>query len=1083
MIRQRFLYIGIGGSGLDIGRELSDAMTKEICGLDGRRLVARGGPFAGFERGQLPSFVQSLYLDFSSAALDEIKTHLQGKNAVAVTNILPPFNSYIEACRYLKNNQVPGVDEWVPPETDSVNVAPLSSGAGQYPNVGRVALMSAMKRSGYAQTIGQQLGGAIDRLGQSLGQLTSYAGDVAHADSIAVYVGFSLSGGTGCGVFYDVIHLLYNELVTKMPNVSCTIMPIIIMPSLFDDVLHGVNKRNTQLNAATALLDLSRLMDLFNSPDPALSLERRVTYPWTSAEGAGQYKSIDLNAQTGKTAVKVASLVGQGGGLKRKDVYRSIASAIVSQVSTVAELEQQTMGFIDKLVNDNEIRDSHHTLLGRKNIMPTVSASLTLPSERLTEVISRKILADGLLGQFASLPNRPPTDDDAKVFLSGSGQADLIKPRTFEAEVGLNIKLPPAAAQSKSNFDQAKVNVRSAIANAKAQIQKNITSRIFEIKEFNVYAGLTTALDSLPDRTLPEAIQIANQSASILSSRSTGAPVSGARTAKKNKRITDLFNRGPNAGDLQRWLDAERKAFTDDIQNEWWTLWANSKNQWDPSVQEGLKVLRELDIELKAVVDHAEEALRREVVRLQQPSLGVVEFLPSDTGDMGQTVEIMVREVKAKLRQRLNLNVDDDASLVSALMRRDQQNYWNVALRVLERTNDKSRFIESLLDPIRGEVQTQLAEILPSLSDLLAQLSGSDSGNLPHSLDQLRATLAGLLPNGVVPHIAGGKPRVLVTYPGNRNEAVQSIIEKYVFQDRFSGGANMARDIFQWAANPDGNSLTATINIVGQGLLDSSEVRELLSLWVSANEHPAVTDRLQWRQRVGYRNLRDLTDTSGRRLILRNFLGALYDGHISIVSGALNAPEVLRIRKEGTDAYVDVRLTSIHGASTWASFFNAFEKAVVQSSNGSGGDSDVPEAIKWFGTYSPKCLFATSDPSKPVNIGAHAPSALFEEFMTIAESQINAPEIVELPAGMAEEAILYHQAVRHFWKREVTEGLLAPYLESRFSFWSLAGAYGLSGNSEVMKAALNPQVSARDADIKLRIREEESRRTAIFDSI
>jgi hypothetical protein len=103
--------------------------------------------------------------------------------------------------------------------------------------------------------------------------------------------------------------------------------------------------------------------------------------------------------------------------------------------------------------------------------------------------------------------------------------------------------------------------------------------------------------------------------------------------------------------------------------------------------------------------------------------------------------------------------------------------------------------------------------------------------------------------------------------------------------------------------------------------------------------------------------------------------------------------------------------------------------------------------------------------------------------MTIAESQINAPEIVELPPGMAEEAILYHQAVRHFWKREVMEGLLAPYLESRFSFWSLAGAYGLSGNSEVMKAALNPQVSARDADIKLRIREEESRRTAIFDSI
>ena len=41
MIRQRFLYVGIGGSGLDIGRELTEALTREVCGLDGRRLQAR----------------------------------------------------------------------------------------------------------------------------------------------------------------------------------------------------------------------------------------------------------------------------------------------------------------------------------------------------------------------------------------------------------------------------------------------------------------------------------------------------------------------------------------------------------------------------------------------------------------------------------------------------------------------------------------------------------------------------------------------------------------------------------------------------------------------------------------------------------------------------------------------------------------------------------------------------------------------------------------------------------------------------------------------------------------------------------
>ena len=1080
MIRQRFLYIGIGGSGLDIGRELSDALTKEICGLDGRRLVARSGSFAGFDRGQLPGFIQSLYLDFSSSALDEIKTHLKGKNATAATNIMPPHNSYIEACRYLKNNTVPGVDEWIPPETESVNVAPLKSGAGQYPNVGRVAMMAAMRSSGYAQTIGQQLGGAIDRLGQSLGQLTSYAGDVAHANSVAVYIGFSLSGGTGCGIFYDVIHLLYNELVTKMPEVSCTIMPIIIMPSLFDGTLSGVNKRNAQLNAAIALLDLSRLMDLFNSPDPALALERRVTYPWTSTDSASQYKQIDLNAQTGHTSVKVATLVGKGGGLERKDVYRSIASAIVSQVSTVAEYEQQTMGFIDKLVNDNEIRDPHHTLLGRKNIMPTVSASLTLPSERLTDLISRKILADGLSAQFAALPNRALTEEDAKVFLSGSGQADLVKPRTFEAEVGLTIKLPPVAGQRKRAFDQSKVKLNSAIASAKAQILKKIRSRIFEIKEFKVYDGIKFTLGSLSDRTLPEAIQIGRKSASMLSSPGTSAPPAKL-SVKENRAWSVIFNRRPNAGDLQRWLDAQRKLFTADIQNEWWTLWANSKSQWDSSVEEGSKVFNLLDDVLKKLAEDAEDALKREVVQLQQPSLGVVEFLPSDAGDMGQTVELMVREVKAKLRARLNLIVEDDASLVSALMRRDEQNYWNTALTVMERTSDKGRFVETLLDPVREEVQTQLAEILPSLGDLLKRLAEADAGSLPQDLDQLRATLAALLPNGVIPNIEGGKPRVLVTYPGNRDLSVQTMIQNFVFQDRFSGHADIAKDIFQWAANPDGNSLTATINVVGQGLLDSAEVRELMSLWISANEQSAMTDRLHWRQRVGYRNLRDLTDNAGRRLILRHFLGALYDGHISIIAGDLNSPEVLRIRKESTDAYMDVRLTSVHGASPWASLFTSFEKAVVQS--GTGSDADVPNVIKWFGTYSPKCLKAVEDFTKPDNIGAIAPSALFEEFMCIVESRVSKPAISEISAGLAEDAILYHRAVHKFWERDVPEALLAPHLQSGLSFWCIAGAYAISGASEKMKSELNPKIIARDADVHRRIKEEEERRAAVFHAI
>ena len=59
MIRQRVLYVGIGGTGLDLGVHLHEALQREICGPDGRALN-RVGTFANLEPNQLPSFVQYL---------------------------------------------------------------------------------------------------------------------------------------------------------------------------------------------------------------------------------------------------------------------------------------------------------------------------------------------------------------------------------------------------------------------------------------------------------------------------------------------------------------------------------------------------------------------------------------------------------------------------------------------------------------------------------------------------------------------------------------------------------------------------------------------------------------------------------------------------------------------------------------------------------------------------------------------------------------------------------------------------------------------------------------------------------------
>lgn len=1076
MIRQRFLYVGIGGSGLDIGRELTEALTREICGLDGRRLQARGGAFAGFKRKELPKFVQSVYLDFSQEALDEIKTHLQGKNATAIHTLLPPFASFREAASYLRNENVPTVHDWIP-DDPSVNVSPLSGGAGQYPTVGRTALFASLKKQGYAQSIGNDLGKALDELAQSAGQLTAFSGGGVHTNSIAVYLGFSLAGGTGCGIFYDVIHLLYNELVTRFPDVPCTIMPIIIMPSLFDSVLVGANKRNTQLNAATALLDLSRLMDLFNNPDPELSATRVVHYPWSSVNGAGGYRAINLDTQFGKTSVKVATLVDRRGGLNRKDVYRSIASAIVSQVSTVATVNQIQVGFVDKLVNDNEIRDMHHTLLGRKNIMPSVSASLTLPSERLVEVISRRLLADGLKAQLEAVPSRMVSEEHVNSFLKGSGQSQIIEPQRFSERVDIKFAVAAGAMADAKKFEQFQGNLQRKTVLSLDELRPLIRQSVPEMQDIRSLEGLIKVLDSYDDRNICDALAIGSRAIGALRGQrfvEDAAPVKGKR--KKKNSIFRLVGGKPDKADADRWVKVQEEQYVRDVKTMWWAEWDSRRILWQSSSDESDRLFDQIRAWLSDQIGAADREQQEEVTKLAQTTLGVVEYLPSASGNMQQTLVTLVNGVKEKIRERLVISEADDATLVARVMRVNQRNAWADALKLFLREKDSASFIENLLEPLRVSVQDVLQDVLTPLSDSLANLAHTSNGVLTPDLDQLQEKLASLLPDGVIPQSRGAKPRVLVTYPGREDDRVEEYLQKTIFGIRFNEFNR--KEVFQFAATGESGSITATINIVGQGLLDSEEVRSLLATWVEANkpntQHPA-TDRLAYRQRVSFQNLQDITDSPNRKVILRNFLAALYDGHVAVHKGTVESPEEIRITKKSTAAYFDIPLTSRDGASPWASLFNGFEEKIVTAS--SLNNQGLPEAIKWFGEYIPSCL-------QLIGQSAQQPSPLFESVIELVEWHIQNPPEPEEFVGLTKEARLRRESIHNFFAEEIRQSLTAPYLNAlNMSFWCIGAPYARAGKVEIMKQRLTSVIKERDTKIQELIVDEQNRRAAIVENL
>jgi hypothetical protein len=358
--------------------------------------------------------------------------------------------------------------------------------------------------------------------------------------------------------------------------------------------------------------------------------------------------------------------------------------------------------------------------------------------------------------------------------------------------------------------------------------------------------------------------------------------------------------------------------------------------------------------------------------------------------------------------------------------------------------------------------------VLTPLGESLSKLAHSPAGVLSPDLDQLQEKLASLLPDGVIPQSQGAKPRVLVTYPGRDDERVVEYLKQIIFANRFDG---MNRsEVFQFAAAGDSGSITATINIIGQGLLDSDEVRSLLATWVEANkpnkQHPA-TDRLMFRQRVNFENLQDITDLPNRRVILRNFLAALYDGHVTVHKGTVESPEEIRITKRSTNAYFDIPLTSQDGASPWAALFNGFEEKIVTAS--SLTNPGLPDAIKWFGEYIPSCLTLTGE--KP-----QAPSPLFEEIVAEAIRHQSLGPIVH-PPGLTRRAILRREAVHKFWTKDTIGSLTAPYLNApNTSFWCIGAAYVGSGQVEPMRDVLAKIIERDDAKIRRMISEDQQRR-------
>jgi hypothetical protein len=143
-----------------------------------------------------------------------VTSSISGGNAVAARNLVPTINNYPALATELRL-RAPEQTRWVPPSPGEPSTQPLSGGAGQFPTVGRAALFQSIRAQGYKTAIGDDIDKALNSLDKSLGELGAFTGNNSVSD-VAIYVGFSMSGGTGCGIFLDVLQTLMYEVHIKL---------------------------------------------------------------------------------------------------------------------------------------------------------------------------------------------------------------------------------------------------------------------------------------------------------------------------------------------------------------------------------------------------------------------------------------------------------------------------------------------------------------------------------------------------------------------------------------------------------------------------------------------------------------------------------------------------------------------------------------------------------------------------------------------------------------------------------------------------------------------------------------------------
>jgi hypothetical protein len=1017
-IYQPMMFVGLGGTGCMVGAELERRLREELCGPDGRDLTQRV-PGQGYLPYQLPSCMQFVYADLNESELTRLRSRVVPSKehlaALARTqrvthDLVPQFNTYQKVAMSLRTNAMDEVRPWLPPAASEPHIAPLVRGAGQLPTVGRAALFETF-RNGLAPAE-QPLTEAIGVISKSADELARLGGRLG--ETCDVFVAFSVAGGTGAGIFYDYLHLIGEAF--GRTGYQAQIYPLVLMPSAFEEGLGG--GRRAKLNAATALLDLFRLVDDQNgaavSPDLTAGSggeSAGIAYP-------GRGRTTAMPAQT----IQTGFLFSGSAGVNRDDLHRSIAALVLSLVGTghenggdPAHGDRLYQSFADQFINSGIDRVSAAPSgIGLRGVSTSLVAGMSVPVDDLADLVAIRLLGRAVteLGQTVR-DNAEGNEHLIDRFLSASNLEELRASRPLPfTDVG-----PARGAEAITQELGAR---GQTMENNVISLENRLRRRMPEIvAAFDPARGVETLLGEIDPFRLRRVLLGHRDIADELDRGGVEGDLEARR--QQPRRPAGVTAGPPPLADLRdgrlglskmRWTDEPVLRILED-QDSWysWRSQAAWHEAWaDASVRWG-RTFGTLTAQVRSLVDAFTEHARDEqgafdsrAAELRRARAGVTYLLPPR-----RDLDAFYRDALERLVRRTTSNPRaTEADVVNVLLGSDGwRQCWLTSTRdgtaaalglVRERLKEAVKRLFTDPDADGGE------PLLPPLATLLANAThGRGGGVADDDVRQFEAKVHGLVPKGFTPQ-GSGELKVLISYPASApDRAVEQFLREQLSLPREPGMKIEYRPI-------SAESITVVLLRTSMSIAEVPELREVLRHWSDAVRNQEPNDFLRWRQRLGYDYTWLATTENDRVRILHHLLCAAWNGHVT-PAGDHDSPSRVRVTLRPEDDVVSMTLTlrPFEPVSSWASVLRAYEEWTLED------DSSIRRDF---------CAQLMRSSPTGVSTMPNRPAPLYERLIAVAGKQV---ALLDELRGRPSNGRGWAAQPYEFWARTVPAALDLPF--------------------------------------------------------